>query len=55
VIEVLELLLEKGAQLGERKYEHHLPSWNMRFFMGLGTPLHGMTRAGNLRVVEYLL
>ncbi len=55
VVEMLDLLLQKGTQLNERKYENHLPSWNMRFFTGLGTPLHGATRAGKLQVVYYLL
>jgi ankyrin repeat protein len=55
VIEMLDLLLQKGAQLNKRKYEDHWPSWNMLFFMGLGTPLHGATRARKLQVVDYLL
>lgn len=55
VTEILDLLLQKGAQLNERKYEDHWPSWNMTFFMGLGTPLHGATRARELQVVDYLL
>ncbi len=55
VIEMLDLLLQKGAQLNKRKYEDHWPSWNMLFFMGLGTPLHGATRARKLQVVNYLL
>jgi len=55
VIEMLDLLLQKGAQLNERKYEDHWPSWNMMFFMGLGTPLHGATRARKLQAVDYLL
>lgn len=55
VIEMLDLLLQMGAQLNERKCENHWPSWNMTFFMGLGTPLHEATRGRNLQVVDYLL
>ena len=48
VIEMLNLLLQKDAQLNEQKYENHWSSWNMMFFTGLSTYLHRAVRAQKL-------
>jgi ankyrin repeat protein len=55
VIEVLRLLLEKGASLNAKMYEQHQASWNLQCFKGLGTPLHSAVVLGKLDVVVFLL
>jgi ankyrin repeat protein len=54
-IEVLELLLQKGAMINARMYENHLPSWNFQCFKGIGTPLHKATELGKADVVSFLV
>jgi ankyrin repeat protein len=54
-IEVLDILVDKGAPLDELQYERDLPSWNHEFFKGLGTPLHRATELGKIDVARYLL
>ena len=36
-------------------FENHPPSFNMWFFMELGTPLHSAARDGKAQVAAYLL
>ncbi|KAL4877409.1 putative hspc200 [Aspergillus karnatakaensis] len=55
VVEVLELLLERGAPLNGKQYENHYNSWRLYFFMGLGTALHQAAQVGNVLAVKYLL
>lgn len=54
-IEVLELLLDKGACINALMYEKHENSLRMFPFMGLGTPLHTAAEAGKLDVVRFLI
>jgi ankyrin repeat protein len=53
-IEVLKLLLEKGAPLDSTAYEDH-PSWALFHFMGLGTALHKAAELGKVDVVNFLI
>ncbi len=55
IIEVLDLLLQKGASVNAKMYENHQPSWNLQFFKGLGTALHGATDLGKTDIARYLL
>ncbi|KAJ5157095.1 Ankyrin repeat protein [Penicillium canariense] len=54
-IEVLRLLLEKGAPINSTMYENHYPSRALFQFMSLGTPLHKASELGKADVVQYLL
>ncbi|KAJ6084466.1 Ankyrin repeat protein [Penicillium sp. IBT 16267x] len=54
IIEVLKLLIEKGAPINATAYEDH-PSWALFQFMGLGTPLHRASELGKVDVVRYLI
>ncbi|KZF20702.1 ankyrin repeat protein [Xylona heveae TC161] len=54
-VEVIQLLLQKGAVLNARMYENHPPSWNLQFFKGLGTALHRAAELGKSDVVSFLL
>ncbi|KAJ5670177.1 uncharacterized protein N7477_005540 [Penicillium maclennaniae] len=53
-IEVLKILIEKGASLDSTAYEDH-PSWALFHFMGLGTALHKAAELGKVDVVSYLV
>ena len=53
-IEVLELLVEKGAPLNATVYDDY-PSWALFHFMGLGTPLHRASEIGKAEVIRYLI
>jgi ankyrin repeat protein len=53
-IEVLKLLIEKGAPINTTIYEDH-PSWALFHFMDLGTPLHRAVELGKADVVSYLV
>src|SRR4051812_34979829 len=55
IIEVLALLLDKGARLNSKMYEDHYFSWRLYYFMGLGTVLHKAADMGKLDVVRYLI
>lgn len=53
-IEVLEMLIEKGAPLNTPVHED-LPTFSVLCFMSLGTPLHRASELGRVDVVRYLL
>lgn len=55
VIEVVQLLLQKGTSLNARMYGHHSASWNLQWDKGLGTPLHRTAELGKVDVVRFLL
>ncbi|KAJ5223645.1 hypothetical protein N7468_008187 [Penicillium chermesinum] len=55
IIEVLGILLERGAPLNSKMYENHYPSWRLYYFMGLGTALHKAAELGKADVVRYLV
>lgn len=54
-IEVLGMLLERGAPLNSKMYENHYFSWRLFYFMGLGTALHKAAEMGKADVVRYLV
>lgn len=54
-IEVLRLLIDKGAPINATMYEDHYPSWALFHFMGLGTALHKAAELGKVDVVRYLI
>jgi ankyrin repeat protein len=55
VIELVELLLGKGATINEIQYENHPQTFaELQDFL-LGTPLHYAAQAGKEMVVSYLL
>ncbi|KAG2414805.1 hypothetical protein HFD88_005993 [Aspergillus terreus] len=54
-IEVLGMLLERGAPLNSKMYENHYLSWRLYYFMGLGTALHKAAELGKADVVRYLV
>ncbi|KAJ6016261.1 hypothetical protein N7540_010852 [Penicillium herquei] len=55
VIEVLTLLLKKGAPLNATMYQNHPLSWSLYAFMGLGTVLHKTTELGMVDVIQFLI
>ncbi|KAL3480768.1 putative hspc200 [Aspergillus californicus] len=55
VVEVLSLLLERGASLNANMYENHELSRSMFFFMGLGPVIHQAACKGKADAVRYLL
>ncbi|KAJ9221708.1 hypothetical protein DTO027B5_8911 [Paecilomyces variotii] len=54
-IEVLRLLVEKGAPINAIMYENHYPSGALFQFMRLGTALHKASALGKADVVHYLI
>ncbi|KAJ5946134.1 hypothetical protein N7454_002973 [Penicillium verhagenii] len=54
-IEVLKILLEKGAPINATMYQNHYPSWRLFYFMGLGTVLHKAAELGKVDAVRYLI
>lgn len=54
-IEVLRLLIGKGAPINTTMYQDHYPSWRLFYFMGLGTALHKAAELGKVDVVRYLI
>ncbi|RDW70514.1 ankyrin repeat domain-containing protein [Aspergillus mulundensis] len=54
-VEVLAVLLERGAPLNSKMYENHYFSWRLYYFMGLGTALHKAAELGKVDVVRYLV
>lgn len=55
VVQVMTMLLDKGAPLNEIMYETHPPSSAMYFFMDHGTPLSKAVKLGLTDVVRFLL
>ena len=55
VVDVLDLLLERGAPLNSKMYEKHYFSWSLYHFMCLGTALHKAAELGKLDVVRFLI
>ena len=55
VVDVLDLLLERGAPLNSTMYKEHYFSWSLYHFMGLGTALHKAVELGKVDVVRYLI
>lgn len=55
VIELMELLLSKGAPINGIQYANHPVSYSQLFPFSLGTPLHYAVAEGRLKVVAYLL
>ncbi|CAI7579169.1 unnamed protein product [Penicillium glandicola] len=53
-VEVLKLLIGRGAPINGIMYQDHEPSWNMNFFMG-ETPLHKAVFFRKIGVIHYLL
>lgn len=54
-IEVLKLLIGKGAAIDATMYQDHYPSWRLYYFMGLGTVLHRASELGRVDLVRYLV
>ncbi|KAG9228138.1 ankyrin repeat-containing domain protein, partial [Amylocarpus encephaloides] len=55
VLELVGLLLDRGASINEIQYENHAESWRDRCLFGLGTPLHYAAQSGNIQLVMFLL
>lgn len=55
IIEVLGILLDRGAPLNAIMYENHEASRRLYPFMEFGTPLHKAASLGKADVVRYLL
>ncbi|GIJ98645.1 hypothetical protein Aspvir_000763 [Aspergillus viridinutans] len=51
VVDVLAMLLERGAALNSKMYETHYFSWRLYYFMGLGTALHKAADLGKIDAV----
>lgn len=54
-IELIRMLLDKGAPINEIQYKNHAPSWRDRCHFGLGTPLHYAAQDGRVEIVAFLL
>jgi ankyrin repeat protein len=55
VIQLVKLLLQKGASINDIQYKNHGPSWAVKSPFGMGTPLHYATALNKLDVVSCLL
>lgn len=55
VVELITLLLSKGALINEIQYSNHAPSWALHSPFGMGTPLHYAVQQNRLAVVSCLL
>jgi ankyrin repeat protein len=55
VIQLIMLLLSKGAYINEVQYSKHAPSWALHSPFGLGTPLHYAVEQNKLAVASCLL
>lgn len=55
VVEVLELLLDRGALINQTMYENHDWSRRFHFWMPLGTALHEAGTLDNVKAARYLL
>ncbi|KAF1843450.1 ankyrin [Cucurbitaria berberidis CBS 394.84] len=54
-IEVLQMLVSRGASINKIQYSEHLDTWNHEHFKGLGTPLHRAVELRKVDVAQYLL
>ena len=54
-IELIRMLLDKGAPINEIQYKNHAPSWRDCCSFGLGTPLHYAAQDGRVEIVSFLL
>jgi len=54
-LEVVRLVVEKGAPINEVKYENDPKTYSEREWFGLGTPLHRASEFGKTDIVRYLL
>ncbi|RMJ26768.1 hypothetical protein PHISP_02368 [Aspergillus sp. HF37] len=55
VVDVLELLLDRGAPINQTMYENHDWSGRFHFWMPLGTALHEAGSWDNVKAARYLL
>ncbi|KAF7171927.1 hypothetical protein CNMCM5623_004214 [Aspergillus felis] len=55
VVDVLAMLLERGAALDSKMYETHYFSGRLYHFKGLGTALHKAADLGKIDAVHYLI
>jgi ankyrin repeat protein len=55
VVELLQLLLDKGASINQIQYKNHPRSWAQKEPFGMGTPLHYAVDLNRLHVVSFLL
>ncbi|KAJ6190245.1 Ankyrin repeat protein, partial [Penicillium mononematosum] len=55
VTKVLQLLIERGANINTIMYQDDYSSWRLFYFMGLGTALHKAAELGKADVVRYLI
>ena len=55
VVEVLDLLLDRGAGINQIMYEKHDWSKRFHFWMPLGTALHEAASLDNVKAARYLL
>lgn len=53
-VDVLKLLIARGAPINAVMYQDHQPSWDVFFFMG-ETPLHKAVFLRKIDVIHYLL
>jgi ankyrin repeat protein len=54
-VEVLGMLLSRGASINDIQYSQDENSWNHEHFKVLGTPLHRAVELRNVEVAQYLL
>lgn len=55
IVEVLELLIDRGAPINQTMYENHDWSRRFHFWMPLGTALHEAAELGKIKAAHYLL
>jgi len=55
VIELVGLLLDKGASINEIQYQNHPQTFGELQAFSLGTPLHYAAEEGKEKLVSYLL
>ncbi|KAK4895285.1 hypothetical protein LTR27_006628 [Elasticomyces elasticus] len=54
-LEIVDLLIRKGAPINMLTYQNRPDCWEQRKFFGLGTPLHDAAAMGDENVVRLLL
>jgi ankyrin repeat protein len=54
-VEVLRMLISRGASLNKIQYSEHRNSWDHEHFKGLGTPLHRAVELRKVDIVQFLL